>query len=125
MLEHAQAALAGEEAWVVGGAVRDELLERPLADLDIACRDPEAAARRYGGPAFPLSERHGAWRVALDGGRTVDFTPLDGSTRVDSIWGWEPKGLLRAAAPLLDLMFKRAIEKDVDGLRRMMEAGDL
>jgi hypothetical protein len=83
MLEHAQAALAGEEAWVVGGAVRDELLGRPLADLDIACRDPEKAAKRYGGPAFPLSERHGAWRVALDGGRTVDFTPLQERIEAD------------------------------------------
>lgn len=83
MLEHAQAALAGEEAWVVGGAVRDELLGRPLADLDIACRDPETAARRYGGPVFPLSERHGAWRVALDGGRTVDFTPLQEGIEAD------------------------------------------
>jgi tRNA nucleotidyltransferase/poly(A) polymerase len=83
MLERAQAALAGEEAWVVGGAVRDELLGRPLADLDIACRDPEKAARRYGGPVFPLSERHGAWRVALDGGRTVDFTPLQDEIEAD------------------------------------------
>src|SRR5688572_13145554 len=83
MLERAQAALAGEEAWVVGGAVRDELLGRPLADLDIACRDPEEAARRYGGPVFPLSERHGAWRVALDGGRTVDFTPLQDEIEAD------------------------------------------
>ena len=76
MLERARKALSGEEAWIVGGAVRDELLGRPLLDLDIACREPEAAARRFGGPVFPLSERHGAWRVALDGGRTVDFTPL-------------------------------------------------
>ena len=72
--------LAGEEAWVVGGAVRDELLGRPLLDLDIVVRDPEHAARRYGrraeGAPFPLSERHGAWRVALAGGETVDFTPL-------------------------------------------------
>ena len=83
MLEHAQAALAGEEAWVVGGAVRDELLGRPLADLDIACREPEKAARRYGGPVFPLSERHGAWRVALDDGRTVDFTPLQEGIEAD------------------------------------------
>jgi hypothetical protein len=56
--------------------VRDELLGRAVVDLDIACRDPEAAARRYGGPVFPLSDRHGAWRVALEDGRTVDFTPL-------------------------------------------------
>ena len=80
MLEAAQEILAGEEAWIVGGAVRDELLGRAQVDLDIACREPEAAARRYarlsGGAPFPLSERHGAWRVALSDERTVDFTPL-------------------------------------------------
>jgi tRNA nucleotidyltransferase/poly(A) polymerase len=72
---------AGEEAWVVGGAVRDELLLRPVLDLDVACADPRAAANRfadrYGGALFPLSERHGAWRVVADGrAETVDFTPL-------------------------------------------------
>ncbi len=76
MLERAREILAGEDAWIVGGAVRDELLGRSVVDLDIACRDPKQAARRYGEPLFPLSERHGAWRVALDDGRTVDFTPL-------------------------------------------------
>ncbi len=80
MRELAQEVLAGEEAWIVGGAVRDELLGRPVLDLDVACREPERAARAYasrsGGAPFPLSERHGAWRVALDDGRTVDFTPL-------------------------------------------------
>ena len=40
-------------------------------------------AKRSGGAPFPLSERHGAWRVALDGGRTVDFTPLPGSIEDD------------------------------------------
>ncbi|MDQ2980919.1 MAG: hypothetical protein M3R26_01150 [Actinomycetota bacterium] len=87
MLEGAQKVLAGEEAWVVGGAVRDELLGRELVDLDIACREPERAARAYakgsGGAPFPLSERHGAWRVALPNGRTVDFTPLPGSIEDD------------------------------------------
>jgi tRNA nucleotidyltransferase/poly(A) polymerase len=83
MLEKARAALEGEEAWVVGGAVRDQLLGRRLVDLDIACREPEAAARRYGGPVFPLSERHGAWRVALKDGRTVDFTPLEDGIEAD------------------------------------------
>ena len=80
MRELARELLAGEEAWVVGGAVRDELLGRPVVDLDIATRDPRAAAvsyaRRSSGAPFPLSERHGAWRVALEEGRTVDFTPL-------------------------------------------------
>jgi tRNA nucleotidyltransferase/poly(A) polymerase len=87
MLEVARDVLAGEEAWVVGGAVRDELLGRELVDLDIAVRDPRRAARDYakraGGAPFPLSERHGAWRVALEGGRTVDFTPLPGSIEDD------------------------------------------
>jgi hypothetical protein len=80
MRDLAREVLEGEEAWVVGGAIRDELLGREVVDLDVACRDPKQAARAYaqraGGAPFPLSERHGAWRVALDGGRTVDFTPL-------------------------------------------------
>src|SRR5438093_1853849 len=87
MRSAAQEVLAGEEAWIVGGAVRDELLGRELVDLDIAVREPKRAARAYakrsGGSPFPLSERHGAWRVALDGGRTVDFTPLPGSVEDD------------------------------------------
>jgi tRNA nucleotidyltransferase/poly(A) polymerase len=87
MLDPARRVLSGEEAWVVGGAVRDELLGRPLVDLDIACRDPRAAARSFaaetGGAPFPLSERHGAWRVAFADGRTVDFTPLRSSIEDD------------------------------------------
>jgi hypothetical protein len=87
MRELARELLAGEDAWVVGGAVRDELLGLPVVDLDIALGDPRAAAyayaRRSGGAPFPLSDRHGAWRVALDGGRTVDFTPLKGTIEDD------------------------------------------
>ena len=87
MLETAREVFAGQDAWVVGGAVRDELLGRELVDLDIAVREPKRAARAYAkrsrGAPFALSERHGAWRVALDGGRTVDFTPLPGSIEDD------------------------------------------
>ena len=75
-----RAAVAGDEAYVVGGAVRDELLGRPVLDIDVACPDPVASARLFaegeGGALFRLSERHGAWRVAFRDGRTVDFTPL-------------------------------------------------
>jgi hypothetical protein len=82
--EEAQAVLAGEDAWVVGGAVRDELLGRPVFDLDIACREPERAARalvaRSGDAVFPLSTQFGAWRVVLDRSRTVDFSPLQGGS---------------------------------------------
>ena len=83
MLERAREVLGDEEAWVVGGAVRDELLGRPVVDVDIACRNPREAAERYGGPVFPLSDRHGAWRVALNDGRTVDFTPVRDGIHAD------------------------------------------
>jgi tRNA nucleotidyltransferase/poly(A) polymerase len=80
--------LGGEDAWIVGGAVRDELLLRPVLDIDVACSDPRDAAhrfaRRFGGAVFPLSERHGAWRVVADGiDETVDFTPLEDGIDAD------------------------------------------
>jgi poly(A) polymerase len=79
-------ALGGSEAWVVGGTVRDALLERPRVDVDVALRgDPESAARAVAGlvrgPVFRLSEAFGAWR-AIDrrAGVTYDFAPLQGDT---------------------------------------------
>ena len=87
MDELVAAAVEGQEAYVVGGAVRDELLGRDVVDLDVACPDPKRAARAYGqaagGAVFPLSERHGAWRVAFRSGRTVDFTPLRDGIEAD------------------------------------------
>jgi tRNA nucleotidyltransferase/poly(A) polymerase len=81
------AVLAGEDAWFVGGAVRDELLGRPVVDVDVVCREPQAAARAYarrsGGAPFPLSEKHASWRVVLPDGRTVDFTPIHGTIEAD------------------------------------------
>jgi hypothetical protein len=79
--------LAGEDAYLVGGAVRDELLGRELADLDVICADSKKAARAFaagsGGSPFALSERHGAWRVTFPNGECVDFTPLRGSLEED------------------------------------------
>ena len=86
--ERVRELLSGEEAWIVGGAVRDAVLGKPIIDLDVACRDPKDAARRFanrfGGAPFPLSERHGAWRVVADGAEeTIDFTPLAGGIDAD------------------------------------------
>jgi tRNA nucleotidyltransferase/poly(A) polymerase len=79
--------LADEDAYLVGGAVRDEILGRELVDLDVVCADSKKAAcafaARSGGSPFALSERHGAWRVTFSSGECVDFTPLRGSLEED------------------------------------------
>jgi len=81
-LEAARAALAGEPAWLVGGAVRDRLLGRATDDVDIALDgDPRGAARRIakttGGAAFQLSHEFGGWRaVGPEHTWHVDLLPL-------------------------------------------------
>jgi putative nucleotidyltransferase with HDIG domain len=74
------------DTWIVGGALRDELLGRPVRDIDIAVAgDPEPVARAVadsvGGPVFRLSEAFGAWRV-IDrrAGRVFDVSPLQADT---------------------------------------------
>ena len=67
-LRAAREVLAGEEAWLVGGAVRDRLLGRDTDDVDVALPgDPKRYARQLarttGGAAFRLSGAFGAWRV--------------------------------------------------------------
>jgi poly(A) polymerase len=82
--ERLRQALAAEEAWIVGGSIRDELLGRPVTDYDLAVAgDPRRAARAVadavGGPVFPLSEAFGAWRV-VSGDTVIDVSPLQGET---------------------------------------------
>jgi poly(A) polymerase len=83
----ARAALAGTRAWLVGGAVRDELLGRETADLDIVVDgDPAQAARAVAHAApraacFALSQEFGSWRVvARKGAWQLDVEPLRGGT---------------------------------------------
>ena len=78
-----QAALgAAEEAWIVGGAIRDAALGREVEDVDLAvARDERAVAREIGraaaGPAFKLSEEFASWRVLPgEGAWNVDVTRL-------------------------------------------------
>ena len=86
MIDVVREALAGERAWLVGGALRDRLLGRPTPDLDVVVDgDVRAAARRLGrgagGASFELSDQFGAWRVVARN-RTwqVDLTPLQGGS---------------------------------------------
>ena len=78
----AELAAMTERAWLVGGAVRDELLGRATEDFDVAVEgDARGLARRLGrvsdAHSFRLSEAYGAWRViARDGTWQVDLTPL-------------------------------------------------
>ena len=76
------------QAWLVGGAVRDRLLGRSDAALDldlVVGGDVEAAARTLGratrGAVFPLSDAFGAWRVVVRAGAwQADLSPLLGET---------------------------------------------
>jgi tRNA nucleotidyltransferase/poly(A) polymerase len=72
-------------AWVVGGAVRDAVLGRPITDVDLVTEgEPQALARAVaaaaGGPVFPLSEEFGAWRVIAAKGFICDVSPLHGES---------------------------------------------
>jgi putative nucleotidyltransferase with HDIG domain len=67
-LQIARDVLAGEEVWLVGGAVRDHLLGRDTDDIDLTLagdpkRQAQRIARAAGGTAFQLSGAFGAWRV--------------------------------------------------------------
>ena len=89
-LEIVREVLSGEDAWLVGGAVRDRLLGRDTVDVDVALDgDPRSAARRVaraaGGAAFQLSGAFGAWRAVGPGHAWhVDLVPLrDGDLAAD------------------------------------------
>ena len=91
-LPPAQAALlrvaaeaAGGEAVLVGGAIRDVVLRRASADVDVAVPSGaiEAAGRcaeRLGGTRVVLDAERGAARVVIDGGLTLDLTDFRGPT---------------------------------------------
>jgi poly(A) polymerase len=84
-------ALAGAEAWIVGGAVRDELLGRPVSDVDLAVAGDakplaRALSRATGSASFPLSDTFGAWRViGPEQAWQVDLMPLQGDTLAEDL----------------------------------------
>ncbi len=68
--------------YLVGGAVRDTLLNRPVRDLDWLVERPgleaDHAAAELGGRAFCLDEQRDHWRVVTES-MTRDYTPLEDS----------------------------------------------
>lgn len=85
LLAAASELLADQEGYLVGGSLRDALLGRPVADLDLAVAEAPGFAReladRLDGHLVLLDEERGVSRVALDEGlvRSIDVAPLQGS----------------------------------------------
>lgn len=94
-LELARATLAGRQAWLVGGAVRDRVRGHPgAADLDIVVDgEPREVAKALAraasaqrASAFALSEEWGGWRVVSPaGGWQIDVERLRGATLQDDL----------------------------------------
>ncbi len=77
------------QGWLVGGTVRDRRLGRFSPDMDVVVDDdPEAVALdlagRLGSPWFPLSIRHGAFRVMTPRGH-VDVAGMQGADILDDL----------------------------------------
>jgi tRNA nucleotidyltransferase/poly(A) polymerase len=81
-------------AWLVGGAVRDHLLQRVTCDADFAVEgDALGLARkvadRLGGEYYPLDRQRGTGRVLVDRGTPeawiLDFAVLRGPTIEDDL----------------------------------------
>jgi uncharacterized protein YndB with AHSA1/START domain len=55
----------------------------------------------------------------------IDFTPVDGGTRIDWTAIVSPRGVLRPVAGLLLPFYRMAFEKDLRNLKAMMDSGKL
>lgn len=86
----AREALGGDgESWLVGGALRDAALDRPVVDVDLAVPDREeevarALADAAAGALFQLSDEFAAWRVlGPEGDWHLDVVRLRGGIETD------------------------------------------
>jgi len=75
------------DQFIVGGAVRDRLLGRPVTDLDIVCRHAKkaakAAAKEHDGTLVVLDDQNKIYRVVLRDSaeiKTLDFAEMQGGS---------------------------------------------
>jgi len=72
-------------AYLVGGSIRDMLLDRPIKDYDIVVdKNPmgyaEAITRQLNGRLVPLDEDREIYRIVLKSKEVIDISPIKGST---------------------------------------------
>ena len=131
VIETLREALAGERAWLVGGALRDRLLGRPTPDLDVVVdgdvrRAARSLGRGAGGASFELSDQFGAWRVvARDRSWQVDITPLQGGS-LEADLGARDLTVNAMAEPLAggELVDPHGGARDLDHKRLRMVSAD-
>jgi len=88
ILEDIRGRFADSESYLVGGAVRDTILGRPVLDIDIVLRGSgieaaQSAADSLGAAFYPLDSERGIGRVILVRGTsryTLDFAALRGTS---------------------------------------------
>jgi tRNA nucleotidyltransferase/poly(A) polymerase len=80
---------SGLTSWLVGGCIRDLLLGKECADIDIvSTEDPSAWARAWAkgrGHWFQLDENRCQSRILLADGISFDFAPLRAATITDDL----------------------------------------
>jgi len=114
----------GEAGWLVGGCLRDELLRRPVRDIDIVvdgAAEPfsRSLADRLGGAVFASSDAFGAWRLVL-GETHVDVALL--RDRAAAPVAGPPDPATRSARLEADL---GARDFTVDAMARPLDGGEL
>jgi len=72
---------SSNQFWLVGGCLRNSLLDLPQTDIDIACSgDPTLLTRTWAAGIsahwFWLDEQRQQSRVLLENGLILDFSPL-------------------------------------------------
>jgi uncharacterized protein YndB with AHSA1/START domain len=55
----------------------------------------------------------------------IDFTPVDGGTRLDWTGRFSPRGILAPTASLMARFYRMAFEKDLRNLKALMDRGEL
>jgi tRNA nucleotidyltransferase (CCA-adding enzyme) len=121
---------AQKQAFIVGGAVRDALMGRPIKDWDVATSAKVDLVRSLFPKVIPTGARHGTVTVKV-GGLEVEVSAFRGRTIVEDLghrdftvdaMAWDPQGptLLDPFGGIGDLK-DRLLRGVIDPLKRFLE----